>query len=89
MKEGSKCMGFPRGSSGKESACQHRRLKRSWFDPWVGKIPWRREWQHTPLFLPGESHGQRSLAGPKESGMTERDSTHRVHDLNSMTFWKR
>ena len=33
------------------------------FDPWIGKIPWRREWQHTPVFLPGKSHEQRSLAG--------------------------
>ena len=35
--------------------------RRPGFDPWVKKIPWRREWQHTPLFLSGESHGQRSL----------------------------
>jgi len=33
------------------------------FDPWVRKIPWRRAWQPTPVFLPGESHGQRSLVG--------------------------
>ena len=33
------------------------------FDPWVGKIPWKRKWQLTPVSLPGESHGQRSLAG--------------------------
>ena len=33
------------------------------FDPWVRKMPWRREWQPTPVFLPGESHGQRSLVG--------------------------
>ena len=33
------------------------------FDPWVGKMPWRRKWQSTPVFLPGELHGQRSLAG--------------------------
>ena len=33
------------------------------FNPWVGKIPWRRAWQPTPIFLPGESHGQRSLVG--------------------------
>ena len=33
------------------------------FNPWVGKIPWRRKWQPTPVFLPGNSHGQRSLAG--------------------------
>ena len=32
-------------------------------DPWVGKIPWRRKWQPTPVFLPGESYGQRSLVG--------------------------
>ena len=35
------------------------------FNPWVGKIPWRRAWQLTPVFLPGESHGQRSLEGYK------------------------
>ena len=38
-------------------------LQESGFDPWVRKIPWRRAWQSTPVFLPGESHGQRSLAG--------------------------
>jgi len=38
-------------------------FRRPGFDPWVGKIPWRREWQPTPVFLPGEFHGQRSLAG--------------------------
>ena len=41
-----------------------RRYKRHLFDPWVGKIPWRRAWQLTPVFLPGESHGQRSLLQP-------------------------
>ena len=46
--------------SGKESACQNRRCR---FDPWVGRIPWRRKWQPPPVFLPGKSHGQRSLAG--------------------------
>ena len=55
--------GFPGGTSGKESACQCRRCKRRGFDPWVGKIPWRRAWQPTPVFLPGKSHGQRSLVG--------------------------
>ena len=38
------------------------------FDPWVGKIPWRRAWQPTPVFLPGESHGQRSLVGYGSQG---------------------
>ena len=47
----------------KESACQCRRCERYGFDPWVGKIPWRRTWQPTPVVLPGESHGQRILAG--------------------------
>ena len=49
---------YPLRLSGKESACQCRRCG---FDPWVGKIPWRMKWQPTPVFLPGESHGQRSL----------------------------
>ena len=40
-----------------------RRLKRCRLNPWVGKVPWRREWQRTPVFLPGKSHGQRSLEG--------------------------
>ena len=47
--------GFPDGASGKEPACQCRRHKRCRFDPWVRKIPWRRAWHSTPVFLPGES----------------------------------
>ena len=38
-------------------------IKRYGFDPWIRRIPWRRAWQPTPVFLPGESHGQRSLVG--------------------------
>ena len=57
------CMGVPAGASGKEPAYQSRRQKRCEFDPWVGKVPWRRKWQPTLVFLPGESHGQRSLEG--------------------------
>ena len=68
-------MGIPGGASGKEPACQCRRLKRQWFNPWVGKIPWRREWQPTPVFLPGKSHGQRSLAGYSPWGHKELDMT--------------
>jgi len=55
--------GTPRWHSGKESACLCRRHKRCGFDPWVGKIPWSRRRQPTPVFLPEESLGQRSLAG--------------------------
>ena len=49
-------MGFPDGTGGKKPTCQCRRCKRLGFNPWVGKIPWRRAWQLTPVFLPGESH---------------------------------
>ena len=52
--------GFSGGASDEESTCQCRECKRHGFDSWVGKIPWRRKWQPTPVFLPGESHGQRS-----------------------------
>ena len=52
-------IGLPLWLSGEESTCQCRRCG---FDPWVGKIPWRRKWQPSPVFKPGESHGQRRLA---------------------------
>ena len=57
--------GFPGGINGKKkkSACQCRRYKRHRLEPFIGKIPRRRAWQPTLVFLPGESHGQRSLAG--------------------------
>ena len=54
---------LPGWHSGKEFACQCRRRRRCGFDSWVGKIPWRRTWQPTPVLLPGESRGQRSLVG--------------------------
>ena len=60
---GSRNLCFLGGASDKEPACQCRRPKRSWFNLWLGKIPWRRVRQPIPVFLPGESHGQRSLAG--------------------------
>ena len=58
-----KVVGFPGGISGKEPTCQCRRCKKHGFDLWVGKIPWRRMWQPTPVFFPGESHGERSMEG--------------------------
>ena len=51
--------GFPSWLRGKESTCQNRRHG---FNPWVKKMPWKRKWQPTPVFLPGESHGLGSLA---------------------------
>ena len=67
--------GFPGGASGKEPTCQCRRHKRHGFDSWVRKIPWRRAWQPTPVFLPGESHGHRSLVGYSPLGCKELDMT--------------
>ena len=48
------------------------------FDPWVGKIPWRRKWQPTPVLLPGEYHGGRSLVGFSPWGHKESDTTERL-----------
>ena len=67
--------GVPGGTSGKELTCQCRRHKRHRFNPWVGKIPWRRAGQPTPEFLPGKSHGQRSL---QSSGLLWWATVHRV-----------
>ena len=69
-------LGFPGGARENEPGCQCRRRKRHAFDPWVGKIIWNGAWQPTPIFLPGESQGQRSLVGygpwdHRESDMTE------------------
>ena len=69
---------LPRWLSGKESACQ---CKEIWVRSLSQKDPLEEEWQPTPVFLPGESHGQRSLVGyspggRKESDMTECQSTH-------------
>ena len=52
-----------------------QRHRRRGFSLWVGKIPWRREWQPTPVFLPGESYGQRSVAGYSPWGCKELDTT--------------
>ena len=61
-------LGFPGGSGVKN-------LPRCEFDPWVGKIPWRREWQATPVFLPGKFHIQRRLVGYGPWGCKELDMT--------------
>ena len=50
-------------------------LKRCRFDPWAEKIPWNGKWQHIPVFLPGEFHGQRSLEGCRPWGHKESDMT--------------
>ena len=62
----------------KDSACQCRRHR---FNPWVGKISWRRKWQPTLIFLPGKSHGQRSLLGYSPWGRKQLDSTERLSTI--------
>ena len=81
------CSGFPfaglcifcqrdkGGASGKENACRWGRCKRCGFSPWVRKIPQRRKWQPTPVFLPGKSRGQGSLLGYSPWGHKELDMT--------------
>ena len=61
-------LGFPGGPSGKEPALQCRRQKRRQFNPWVGKTPWRRAWQPTPVFLPGESPWRKETGGLQSMG---------------------
>ena len=65
-------LGFPGGTSGKEPTSQCRRHG---FNPWVGKMPWRRTWQPTLIFSSGESHGQRSLESYSPKGHAELDIT--------------
>ena len=74
-------MGFPGGASGEEPACQCRRRRTREFDSWVGKIPWRRAWQPTSVFLPRECHGRREPGGPQSI------RSHRVrHDLSDLAL---
>ena len=69
---------FPGGTSGKEPACQWRRLKRHGFDSWVRKTPWRRKWKPTPVFLPGES------PWTEKPGRLQSMGSHRVgHDWSN------
>ena len=68
-------MGFPSDSEVKNL----QQCRRCGFDPWVRKIPWRREWQPIPVFLPGKFHGQRSLAGYGPQGLKELDTTKHTH----------
>ena len=73
------CAGLPGGTNGKEPVCQYRRHKRCGFDPWVRKIPWRKAWQPTPVFLPGESHWAEEPGGLQSIG------SHRVgHDWSNL-----
>ena len=61
-------------------------MRETWVRSWVGKIPWRRKWQPTPLFLPGEFHGQRSLAGYSSWGCKESDTTEQLTHTHAAAF---
>ena len=78
-------LGFP-GGAVKESACQCRRYKKHGYDPWVGKILWRRKWQPTLVFLPRKFHGQRSLVGYNPRDHKVLDKTRRAHTHTHNTF---
>ena len=54
-------------------------------DPWAGKIPWSRKWQFTPVFLPGKSHGQRSLANYNPQGRKESNTTEHAHKRHTLS----
>ena len=64
--------------AGHKGSPKKETIRKPGFDPWVGKIPWRREWQPTPVLLPGESHGLRSLVGYSPWGRKELDTTERL-----------
>ena len=65
---------LPVGATGTEPSDQCSRPKRYGFDPWVEKIHWKRSWQPTPVFLPGESRGQKNLAGYRPWSCEESDT---------------
>ena len=75
-----KALELPRWLSGKESACQCRRLSWHRFDPWARKIPCRRKWQSTAGFLPGKPLGQRAILAPGHRKELATEHTHtRIH----------
>ena len=67
-------MGFPGDSAINNLPAVQETLERG-VDPWVRKTPWRRAWQPTPVFLPGESHGQRTLVVYSPKGRKDLDTT--------------
>ena len=77
--------GIPWWLSGKESTCQCRKRR---FNPWVEKIPWRRKWQLTLVFLSGKSHGQGSLEIYSPQGRKESDMTEQLNGKHQSLFLK-
>ena len=82
---------FQAGTSGKEPTCQCWRCKRHRFDPWFrdpGPCPWRRAWQPAPVFLPGESLGQRSLSGYSPQDCKEPDTAEATKHAHMVAITK-
>ena len=78
----------PQGLKKKKSVCQCRRSTRLGFNLWAEKIPWRWKWQPTPVFLPGASHGRRSLVGYSPRGRKESDmNEHTLTQLSWCVFF--
>ena len=71
------------GSDGKKSSCDAIEPE---FDPWVRKMPWRKEWLPTPAFLPGEFHGQRNLAGYSPRGCKELDTAEQLSHTDCLVL---
>ena len=85
VKVSARLCGLPGWLSGEASSCQCRRFR---FNRWIGKVPRRRAWQPTPVFLTGESHEQRSLAGYSPQGCKELDMTERrTVSLNAVNLF--
>ena len=82
INSGFRLIGLSRWCSGKEPAYQYKRCRRPGLDLWVRKIPWRRKWHPTPVFLPGKSHGDRSLVIYGPQGLKELDSTEHACPLS-------
>ena len=64
------------------------KFRRHRFKSWVGKIPWKREWEPTPVFLSGEFYGQRNLVGYNTWGHTESEMTERLSTHNMEWKWR-
>ena len=79
-------IGFPGGASDKEPTCQCKRCKRYGFNPWVRKIPWRRKWHPTPVFLPGKSIDRGACWAAVQGSQKAR---HSWSDLAHAIFWIR
>ena len=83
--KGNLLKGFPGGSAVKNFLTRQE-MQETRLDPWVRSFPWRRAWRPTPVFLPGESQGQRSLAGDRPWGRQELNTTEATKHAHTRSF---